>query len=351
MPFATRPAGAPCGRFPCRRDLLDRHRIGRYLARIGIAGCCLLGAAAIPAGAAEAYPVRPMRMVVPLFVGAGTDIIARQMAGSLAQSLGQSVVVDNRPGASTTLGAGFVAKATPDGYTMLAATTSTLSVVPNVMRPPFDSLKDFVHVAAFCVSPFVYVVSAAAPYKSLEELIATAKTHPGKLSFGSSGTGTLTHMVVELLAVVAKANFTHVPYKGVTGAYTDILGGRIDFVADSPASTLGQVKAGKFRAIAVTSPKRSPLLPAVPTVSELGLRDAESDFITGLLLPAGSPQPVIARLQAETLKIARSTEWREFLARQGYEPLAYDSARFAERVRSELGKWATVVRERNIKVQ
>jgi tripartite-type tricarboxylate transporter receptor subunit TctC len=303
------------------------------------------------ARAADSYPARPLRMVVPLFVGAGTDIIARQMASALAQSLGQSIVVDNKPGASTTLGAGFVAKATPDGYTLLAATTSTLSVVPNVMRPPFDSLKDFVPVAAFCVSPFVYVVSASAPYKSLDELIATAKAHPGKLSFGSSGTGTLTHMVVELLAVVARANFTHVPYKGVTGAYTDILGGRIDFVADSPASTLGQVKAGKFRAIAVTSPRRSPLLPEVPAVSELGLGDAESDFVTGILLPAGSPKPVVARLQAETLKIARSADWREFLARQGYEPLAYDSEQFAERVRNELGKWANVVRERNIKVQ
>jgi tripartite-type tricarboxylate transporter receptor subunit TctC len=304
-----------------------------------------------PAGAAEPYPVRPLRMVVPLFVGAGTDIIARQMANALAQSLGQSIVVDNRPGASTTLGAGAVAKATPDGYTVLAATTSTLSVIPNVMHPPYDTQKDLLPVAAFCVSPFVYVVSAGAPIKSLDDLIAAAKANPGKLSFGSSGTGTLTHMVVELLAVVAKVNFTHVPYKGVTGAYTDILGGRIDFVADSPASTIGQVKAGKFRAIAVTSPKRSPLLPAVPAVSELGLRDAESDFVTGLLLPAGSPQAVLARLQEETLKVARSAEWREFLGRQGYEPLAYDSAQFASRIRSETAQWAKVVRSRNIKVQ
>jgi tripartite-type tricarboxylate transporter receptor subunit TctC len=310
----------------------------------------LLGVAT-QARAAEAYPTRPLRMVVPLFVGAGTDIIARQMASALAQSLGQSVVVDNRPGASTTLGAGSVAKATPDGYTMLAATTSTLSVIPNVMRPPYDTQKDLLPVAAFCVSPFVYVVSAGAAVKSLDELIAAAKANPGKLSFGSSGTGTLTHMVVELLAVVAKVNFTHVPYKGVTGAYTDILGGRIDFVADSPASTIGQVKAGKFRAIAVTSPKRSPLLPGVPAVSELGLRDAESDFITGLLVPAGTPQHLVARLQTEALAVARSAEWREFLARQGYEPLAYDSAQFAERIRTETAKWASVVRERNIKVQ
>ena len=304
-----------------------------------------------PASASEPYPVRPLRMVVPLFVGAGTDIIARQMASTLTQSLGQSIVVDNRPGASTTLGAGAVAKATPDGYTVLAATTSTLSVIPNVMRTPYDTQKDLLPVAAFCVSPFVYVVSAGAPLKSLDELIAAAKASPGKLSFGSSGTGTLTHMVVELLAVVARVNFTHVPYKGVTGAYTDILGGRIDFVADSPASTIGQVKAGKFRALAVTSPKRSPLLPAVPTVSELGLRDAESDFVTGLLLPSGSPSAVMARLQEETIKVARSAEWREFLGRQGYEPLAYDSGQFAERIRSETAQWARVVRERNIKVQ
>ncbi|MCC6531429.1 MAG: tripartite tricarboxylate transporter substrate binding protein [Burkholderiales bacterium] len=311
----------------------------------------VLNALAGQAHAAESYPTRPLRMVVPLFVGAGTDIIARQMANALSQALGQSVVVDNKPGASTTLGTAFVAKATPDGHTVLAATTSTLSVLPNIMKPPYDTTKDLVPVAAFCVSPFVYVVSAESKHTSLNDLIAAAKANPGKLSFGSSGTGTLTHMVVELLAVVAKVNFTHVPYKGVTGAYTDILGGRIDFVADSPASTLGQIKAGKFRAIAVTSPKRSPLLPAVPTVAELGMRDAESDFVTGLLLPAGSPRSVVTRLQSETLKIAHSQAFKDFLAQQGYESLAYDADQFTARIRSELAKWAGVVKSRNIKVE
>ena len=308
-------------------------------------------AASTAVSAAESYPVRPIRMVVPLFVGAGTDIITRHVANALSQQLGQPIVVDNKPGASTTLGAAFVAKSTPDGYTLLSATTSTLSVLPNVMKPPYDSVKDLVPVAAYCVSPFVYVVAADAKFRSLDELIAAAKANPGKLSFGSSGTGTLTHMVVELLAVVAKVNFTHIPYKGVTGAYTDILGGRIDFVADSPASTLGQIKAGKFRAIAVTSRERSRLLPAVPTFAELGLRDAESDFITGFLAPAGTPRAIVSRLQAETLKIAQSPEFRDFLASQGYEPLAYDGAKFAERVRTELAKWSRVVRERNIRIE
>lgn len=310
----------------------------------------LTGATA-SAGAAESYPSRPVRAVVPLFAGAGTDIIARQMTSLLAQSLNQSVVVDNRPGASTMLGTNLVAKSTPDGHTLLVATTSTLSVLPNVMKPPYDTVRDLVPIAAFCVSPFVMVVSGESRMKTLPDLIAAARAAPGKLTFGSSGTGTLTHMVVELFGVVAKVNLQHIPYKGVTGAYQDILGGRIDFVSDSPASTLPNIKAGRFRALAVTSPKRSALLPDVPTMAELGLAAAESDFVTGLLAPTGVPKSVVARLQSETLRIARSAEFQAFLAQQGYEPLALNSEEFSTRVRTELAKWSKVVRERNIKVE
>ena len=310
-----------------------------------------LAIATVNARAAESYPSRPVRLVVPLFAGAGTDIIARTMAASLSQGLNQSVVVDNRPGASTTLGTHLVAKSTPDGYTLLVATTSTLSVLPNVMKPPYDTLNDLVPIAAFCVSPFVMVVSTESRMKTLGDLIAAARAAPGKLTFGSSGTGTLTHMVVELFGVVAKVNLQHIPYKGVTGAYQDILGGRIDFVSDSPASALPNIKAGRFRALAVTSPKRSPLLPDVPTMAELGLAAAESDFVTGLLAPAGAPKPVIARLQSETLRIARSPEFQAFLAQQGYEPLSLNTEEFATRIRTELAKWNAVVRERNIKVE
>jgi tripartite-type tricarboxylate transporter receptor subunit TctC len=312
---------------------------------------CAAAAMTAHAGAPETYPSRPVRLVVPLFAGAGTDIIARTMASMLAQSLSQSVVVDNRPGASTTLGTHLVAKSTPDGYTLLAATTSTLSVLPSVMKPPYDTVRDLVPIAAFCVSPFVYVVSSESRIRSIPDLVSAARAAPGKLTFGSSGTGTLTHMVVELFGVVAKINMTHVPYKGVTGAYVDILGGRIDFVADAPASTLPNIKAGRFRALAVTSPKRSPLLPDVPTMAELGYAAAESDFVTGLLAPAGIPQPIAARLESDVLRIARSSAFRDFLAQQGYEPLALTGSEFLNRVKSELGKWGTVVRERNIKVE
>jgi tripartite-type tricarboxylate transporter receptor subunit TctC len=303
------------------------------------------------AGTAESYPSRPVRAVVPLFTGAGTDIIARKMTAQLSQALGQQIVVDNRPGASTMLGTHLVAKSTPDGHTLLIATTSTLSVLPNVMKPPYDSVKDLTPIAGFCVSPFVYVVAGESRIKSFNDLLAGARAAPAKLTFGSSGTGTLTHMVVELLAVVAKVNMQHVPYKGVTGAYADILGGRIDFVADSPASTMPNIKAGRFRALAITSPKRSAQLPDVPTVAELGFAAAESDFVTGLLAPAGTSKAIVAQLQAETLKVARSAEFREFLAQQSYEPLALDAEEFAARVRTELAKWQKVVRERNIKVE
>ena len=311
--------------------------------------CCTATTAL--AATSEAYPARPIRAVVPLFTGAGTDIIARRMTAQLGSALGQQVVVDNRPGASTTLGTQLVAKSTPDGYTLLVATTSTLSVLPSVMKPPYDTLKDLTPIAAFCVSPFVYVVSGESRIRSFNDFLSAARAAPGKLTYGSSGTGTLTHMVVELLGVVAKVNMQHVPYKGVTGAYPDILGGRIDFVADAPASTLPNIKAGRFRALAITSAKRSPQLPDVPTMAELGYPAAESDFVTGLLAPAGISKAIVARLQSETLKVARSAEFTSFLATQGYDTLALTGDEFFARVRTELAKWTNVVKERNIKVE
>ena len=330
-------------RFSRETDLILKHCL---------VGCLLaIASANASAAAAETYPARPIRAIVPLFTGAGTDIIARRMTAQLGQALGQQIVIDNRPGASTTLGTNLVAKGTPDGYTLLVATTSTLSVIPAVMKTPYDTMKDLVPIAAFCVSPFVYVVSSESRFKTLNDLIAGARAAPAKITFGSSGTGTLTHMVVELLAVVAKVNFQHVPYKGVTGAYTDILGGRIDFVSDAPASTLPNIRAGRFRALAITTLKRSPQLPDVPTMSELGYAGAESDFVTGLLGPANLPKPIVARLQSETLKVARSAEFRDFLAQQGYESLALSGDEFAARVKKELAQWEKVVRERNIKVE
>jgi len=322
----------------------------RTITTVFLAATVLLGAMPMAAHAEE-FPARPLHLIVPLLPGAGTDVIARTFANALAQGLGQQVVVENKAGAATTLGANFVAKSTPDGYTLLVATTSTLAVLPTVQSTPYDTVKDLAPIAAFSVSPFVLCVSAESRFKTLGDLIAAAKAEPGKLTYASSGTGTLTQMAVELVSVVAKINLLHIPYKGVTGAYPDVLGGRIDLIADAPASTLPQIKANKFRALAVTSMRRSPMLPDVPTVAELGLKGAESDFVTGILAPAGTPRAVIARLQNEALKVANSASFHEFLATQGYEPLSANSADFAKEIRDGLVKWAAVVKERNIKVE
>ena len=260
-------------------------------------------------------------------------------------------MVENKAGAATTLGANFVAKSTPDGYTMLVATTSTLAVLPTVQSTPYDTVKDLIPVAAFSISPFVLCVSAESRLKTLNDLIATAKAEPGKLTYASSGTGTMTQMAVELVGAVAKINLLHVPYRGVTGAYPDVLGGRIDLIADAPASTLPQIKANKFRALAVNAVKRSPMLPDVPTVGELGLKGTEAEFVTGILVPAGTPRAVITRLQNDALKVAQSQDFKDFLALQGYEPLSATSADFTKHVRDGLAKWAAVVKERNIKVE
>ena len=303
------------------------------------------------AGPALAQDTKPIHVIVPLLAGAGTDVVTRTFTNALSQRLGQPIVVENKAGGATLLGASYVAKSAPDGYTLLAATTSTMSVLPSVQKSAQDTLKELVPIAAFSVSPFVFGVAAESRFKTLAEMIAFAKANPGKLTFGSSGTGSLTHMVVELLSVVAAVNFTHVPYKGVTGAYTDVIGGRIDFLADSPASMQPQVRGGRMRGLVVTAPKRLPTFPGVPTVAELGMADAEADFTTGLLAPPGTPAPVFARLQAESLKVAQSPEFHAYLATQGYEPLAADGAEFGRIIKGGLAKWERVVRERNIKVE
>lgn len=220
-----------------------------------------------------------------------------------------------------------------------------------MQKPPYDTLKDLVPIAAFSVSPLVFGVSSESKHMALADLIGAARANPGKLTFGSSGTGTLTHMVVELLSTVVQANFTHVPYKGVTGAYVDVIGGRVDFLADAPASMLPHVRGKRMRALAVTSPQRLSTLPGVPTVAELGMPDAEADFTTGLLAPAGTPAAVLARYETAVLQVAQSQAFKDYLATQGYEPLAADAAQFGRIIRDGLAKWERVVRERKIKVE
>jgi tripartite-type tricarboxylate transporter receptor subunit TctC len=301
-------------------------------------------------GAARAQD-KTIHVVVPLLAGSGTDVVTRTFVAALSQRLGQSIVVENKAGGATALGAGYVAKSAPDGLTLLAATTSTLSLLPTVQKPPYDTRKDLAPIAAFSVSSLVFGSSAGSKHASIADMLAAAKANPGKLTFGSSGTGTLTHMAVELLGVVAQVNFTHVPYKGVTGAYTDVIGGRVDFLADAPASMLPHIRGNRVRALVVTAPQRLAQLPNVPTVAEAGLAAAEADFTTGLLAPAGTPAALIARYEAAALQVAQSQAFKDYLASQGYEPLAANGAQFANIIREGSAKWERVVRERNIKVE
>lgn len=301
--------------------------------------------------AAHAQDTKTIHVIVPLLAGSGTDVVARVFSAALAKELGQPIVIENKAGAATMLGANFVAKSAPDGLTLLVATTSTLSVLPNIQKTPYDTVKDLAPIASYASSPFVFVVGTDSKYKTLQEVIAAAKAVPGKLTFASSGTGTMTHMVVELLSSVARANLAHIPYKGVTGAYTDVIGGRVDLIADAPASAMPQIRGNRMRGLVLTAPQRSPLLPGVPTVGELGLAGAEADFISGLLAPAGVPAPVFARLQAASLKVAQSQEFKDYLATQVYDPLPGDGASFARIIREGLAKWAAVVKEREIKVE
>ena len=302
------------------------------------------------AGAARAQD-KAIHVIVPLLAGSGTDVVTRTFVQALSQRLGQPIVVENKAGGATALGAHYVAKSAPDGLTLLAATTSTLSLLPSVQKPPYDTQKDLVPIAAFSVSPLVFGASADSKYGSIAELIAAAKASPGRLTFGSSGTGTLTHMVVELLGVVAQVNFTHVPYKGVTGAYTDVIASRVDFLADAPASMLPHVRANRIRALVVTAPQRLPTLPGVPTVAEAGMAGAEADFTTGLLAPAATPAALLARYEGAALQVAQSQAFRDYLATQGYDPLAATGAQFAAIIRDGSAKWERVVRERKIKVE
>ena len=310
-----------------------------------------IAAAALLCAAAARAQDKAIHVIVPLLAGSGTDVVTRTFVAALSQRLGQTVVVENKAGGATALGAGYVAKSPADGLTLLAATSSTLSLLPTVQKLPYDTQKDLAPIAAFSVSPLVFGAGADSKLATIGDLIAAAKAQPGKLTFGSSGTGTLTHMVVELLAVVAHVNFTHIPYKGVTGAYTDVIGGRVDFLADAPASMLPHVRSNRIRALVVTAPQRLPTLPGVPTVAEAGMAGAEADFTTGLLAPAGTPAPLMARYEAAALQVAQSQAFKDYLATQGYEPLAADGAQFARIIRDGASKWERVVRERNIKVE
>jgi len=305
-------------------------------------------ALALVAGAAMAqrYPAKPIRLIVPFPPGGGTDIAARTIANKLSDSVKWTFVVENKPGAGGNLGVEQAVKSPADGYTLLIGQTSNLAINPTLyVKLPYDSLKDLSPVALIVSAPVVFVVAANSRYASLGDLLAAAKRDPGGITFASPGNGTVSHLAGELLQRAAGVKLTHVPYKGASQALTDTLGGQVQSFMSSVPSALSQIKGGRLRAIAVTSAKRSPELPDAPTIAESGYGGFEANTWYGLLAPAGTPAPVIARLNAEVNRALRTPEVRERLASEGGEPLGGSPEQFASFLKAEHAKWGRIVRE------
>ncbi|MCX7135318.1 MAG: tripartite tricarboxylate transporter substrate binding protein, partial [Proteobacteria bacterium] len=276
--------------------------------------------AAGPATAADVYPSKTIRLVVPFAPGGGSDIVARLLSPKMTEALGQTVVVDNRAGASANLGAAMVAKAAPDGYTLLLA-NANYTINPSLFKSlPFDPVREFAPVALLANVTNVLAIHPSIPAKSVKELISFAKAHPGQLNFASPGNGTSSHLAGELFRQVAKIEVVHIPYKGATPAITDLIAGQVSFTMASVLSVLPYAKQGRLRMLAVTTAKRSGALPDIPTISEAGLPGFEVSNWYGILATGGTPRPAVDRLNSELARIARVPDLAEKLAAQGADP-------------------------------
>ena len=307
---------------------------------------------AAPVVAADQFPTRPIRIVVPYAPGGNVDISARIIAPSLAEALGQSVVVDNRPGAGGNLGASLVAKATPDGYTLLVGSSGPLSVNPVIFKNlPYDSLKDFAPISTVQAVPLVLLASPKSGYNSVADVIAAAKSRPGKVTMASAGAGTTNHFAIELFAQMAGVKVLHVPYKGSGPALSELLGGQVETMVDQLAASIGYVKDGRLKVLAVTTAQRASALPAVPTLDELGYKGFQASTLLGLLAPAGTPKPVVAKLNAALRKVMDNNAVAERFRGLGANPGASSPEEFSARIRDELMQWRALVKKLDLKFE
>jgi len=320
------------------------------LARL-LAAALPLALAMGPAAAQQDYPNKPIRLIVPFTPGGVTDTGARVVADKLGARLGQTVVVDNRPGASGNIGTQMVATAAPDGYTLLLGFDGTLVINPHVYaKVPFDTLKDFVPVSKIGDAVLIIVVHPSVPAKTLSELVAYSKTNPGGVSYGSAGTGSTPHLAGELLKARTGANFVHVPYKGGGQSMTDVVGGSLPMLYTAVAGAYPFVQKGQIRPIAVSSAQRLASLPEVPTVAESGVPGFESSSWIGILAPAKTPQSIVERLQRELHAVVQSPEVRERLASLGIWALGNTPAEFGQQIRADLAKYDQIVKAAKIRV-
>ncbi len=299
---------------------------------------------------AQTYPAKPLRFVVPFAAGGGSDLVARTVAAKLTETLGNTAVVDNRAGAAGSIGAEIVAKSPPDGHTLLLGSSGPLSINPSLYaKLPYDASRDFAPVALVTIMPFLLVTHPALPVRSVKDLVALAKIRPNELNYGSPGNGSTTHLANELLKSMTGMRITHVPYKGVAPAATDLISGQVQVLTGDLSTLLPHVKSGRMRGIAVTSARRSSLLPQMPTIAESGVTGYDASGWFGVLVPAGTPAAIVERLNAAIVKASATADARERLAALGGEVAAGTPEQFAAHIRSEAAKWGKVIRAVGIK--
>jgi tripartite-type tricarboxylate transporter receptor subunit TctC len=311
----------------------------------------VLSIAAATSANAEGFPDRPIHFVVPFTAGSGTDIVARIVAEPMSRALGQTIIVENKPGAGGTLGAAQVAKSAPDGYTLLVHSAGHVANPAIYTNLPYDTLKDFAGVTPLASLPNVLIVSPSKGWKTVQDLVQAAKANPGKLNYGSAGIGSATHMNAEIFRQSAGFDAVHVPFKGTPEAMTETATGRIDFFFAPLLSALPFIKDGRLLALAVGTPQRSPVLPNVPTTVESGFPKSEYVFWVAMLAPSATPKAVVDRLNAEALKALASPDVKEKLAALGAEPMPMSTSAFDAFLRSETARIAEIVKSAGIKVQ
>jgi tripartite-type tricarboxylate transporter receptor subunit TctC len=330
---------------------LNRRRI---IQAIGLALAMSGGSAmaqAASTGSGQAWPSKPVSLIVPFPAGGTTDVLARALADKLTQSLGQTVIVESKPGAGATLGADYVAKAKPDGYTLLVGAVHHTIASSVYKKLPYDFQKDLAPITTIALVPNVLVVNANTPVKSVAELVALLKAKPGEYTYGSNGNGTAQHLIGTQFENVTGTDLVHVPYKGSGPLATDLLGGQIHMSFDTVTPVLQHIKSGKLRALAVTTAKRSSALPDVPTLEEAGLKGFNIGTWFGVLAPAATPKDVLARLSTEMVKAIQSPEFRKRMEEIGAEPIGNSAEQMAVQIKSETEKFGKLVKDAKVTIE
>jgi tripartite-type tricarboxylate transporter receptor subunit TctC len=328
-----------------RHDPLPKSHLSRRRVGVAVAALCALGASS--AQAQDAYPSKPITIVVPYAPGGSNDNFARVMAKGLTTALKQTVIVDNKPGASGNSGTAFVAKAAPDGYTLVAVSSSLVTNAAIQTKLPFDAAKDLAPVAMMAKGPFIVAVNTEFPARTPKELVAALKAAPGKYAYASSGIASTNQFATESLKALSKTFIVHVPYRGIGPATTDLIGNQVQMIISSGPSIMPHVRSGRIRALAVTSAKPSPIAPDLPAMASV-VPGYEFEAWWGLLAPAGTPPDVVKRLNAEVNAIVATAEFKEFLLKEGALPFPVSPAEFAATIAADIPRWKKLAKQQNI---